>query len=109
MGFFLDYIYGAYWFINRDRIYNHSNLCDYTISTFQCNYVTMKTDDLKDRVDGILMELHELENNAARLKQYAYQLSKSIYNINKRLHNIPIPNATEEDNDNSAMETFGKE
>lgn len=34
MGFFLDYIYGAYWFINRDRIYNHSNLCDYAISTF---------------------------------------------------------------------------
>ena len=70
--------------------------------------MTMKTDDLKDRVDGILMELHELENNASRLKQYASKLSKSIYHINKRLHDIPIPDAIEEDDD-SEVETFGKE
>ena len=68
----------------------------------------MKTKDLKDRVDGILMELHELENNASRLKQYAARLTKSIYEINKRLHEIPIPDAIEEDDD-SEMETFGKE
>ena len=68
----------------------------------------MKTKDLKDRVDVILMELHELENNATRLKQYAARLTKSIYEINKRLHEIPIPDAIEEDDD-SEMETFGKE
>ena len=50
--------------------------------------MTMKTKDLKDRVDGILMELHELENNAARLKQYAAKLTKSIYEVNKKLHEI---------------------
>ena len=54
------------------------------------------------------MELHELENNATRLKQYAAKLTKSIYEINKRLHEIPIPDAIEEDDD-SEMETFGKE
>ena len=70
--------------------------------------MTMKTKDLKDRVDGILMELHELENNASRLKQYAARLTKSIYEINKRLHEIPIPDTIEEDDD-SEMETFGKE
>ena len=70
--------------------------------------MTMKTKDLKDRVDGILMELHELENNASRLKQYAARLTKSIYEINKRLHEIPIPDTIEEDDD-SKMETFGKE
>ena len=75
---------------------------------FWCNQMTMKTKDLKDRVDGILMELHELENNATRLKQYAAKLTKSIYEINKRLHEIPIPDAIEEDDD-SEMETFGKE
>ena len=70
--------------------------------------MTMKTKDLKDRVDGILMELHELENNATRLKQYAAKLTKSIYEVNKKLHQIPIPDTIEEDND-SEMETFGKE
>ena len=70
--------------------------------------MTMKTKDLKDRVDGILMELHELENNASRLKQYPARLTKSIYEINKRLHEIPIPDTIEEDDD-SKMETFGKE
>ena len=68
----------------------------------------MKTKDLKDRVDGILMELHELENNATILKQYAAKLTKSIYEINKKLHDIPIPTAIEEEDD-SEIETFGKE
>ena len=68
----------------------------------------MKTDDLKDKVDIILMELHELENNATRLKQYAAKLTKSIYEVNKKLHQIPIPNTIEED-DNSEMEIFGEE
>ena len=68
----------------------------------------MKTKDLKDRVDVILMELHELDNNAARLKQYAAKLTKSIYEVNKKLHEIPIPDVIEEDDD-SEMEIFGKE
>ena len=54
------------------------------------------------------MELHELENNATRLKQYAAKLTKSIYEINKKLHEIPIPDTIEEDDD-SEIETFGKE
>ena len=46
--------------------------------------------------------------NQRIMLQDAAKLTKSIYEVNKKLHEIPIPDIIEKDDD-SEMEIFGKE
>jgi|TARA_R100000005_G_C4981285_1_gene190984 hypothetical protein len=51
----------------------------------------MNKTELKCELDAVYSELVSLTDTANELKQFAAKLSKSIYEVNKKIDNLGLP------------------